>query len=524
MSEALTVFFKPEDASTFPRGICVAGRSHATVEYVKTQGYVERRGERSVTTSHFMYGGMYGIGKLCVPQSATMFLMDAIVKDFSVGVYMALTENKPYGKPMRLYIDYDFTFSDLEGKERLWEVAERAQQEELARFFPGVNPASSFFDAMVLASGAKKCEDGYKCGVHVIFQNVFVDVDMALYITSAIINRLEAEARMASEPMGIWAKRIDQAVYADGRGLRMPWQLKTTKCRACDGEGTKRGCHACSAGVIIDTSASMYAPVYTCKGVACRREAIACQRDTPTVELMMAASIRAVVRDTPSEGFVLYPGHPPLPSLVAKRGAAVNGVKQFGVVMSGDVHSTHEELLMPADPRFGALLSAIRRAHDMYTNIQIQKAVVKARGFAVAVQGPGACFCLNYGKDHNKQRVKFFVTIGGVTQYCHCRCDIVRPSGKRCRDFASERFALLDGERRVLFPGVATSSQLTAESMIRPPVAASVDTSNIDSDIVKACLTAPSATAGSSETLQSMTPMEKATLFASSKARFLKRK
>lgn len=523
MAGTPSVFFTPVDASEFPRSVCVSDRSHATVEYLKQNGYIEKRGVQSNNLSHLMYGGMYGLGKLCVPQSSTLFLADAIVKDFAMGVYMALTENKPYGKPMKFYIDYDFSFTTLDGKDRLWEVVERVQQEELARFFPEVLPTSSFFDAMVLACGAKRTEDGYKAGVHVIFQNVFVDVDMALYITSAIIHRLETELRMADEPIGIWNKRIDQCVYADGRGLRWAWQLKTKKCVACDGGGTKRGCTVCFAGTVIDTSASMYTPQYVCcGGVECKRQVVDCKRETPTVELLLAASIRNVTRDTPSPGFTLYAGHPPLPTLVVKRGAAANGVKQFGVVMSGDTKtSTNEELLQPFDPRFAAIASAVRRVHDMYADISIQKIVVKSRSFAVAVQGPGSCYCMNYGMDHNKQRVKFYVTSGGVTQYCHCKCDVVRPSGKKCKDYASEKFMLLEGERALLFPASFSVKPSTAE--VSEPLASTVDLSGIDSEVLKACLVTPSPKVYT-EYLQSLTPIEKATLFANSKSRFSKKK
>ena len=462
----MDLFSVPESPSSFRRNVLVVGREHAIVEFAKSNNFIEKRGSKSTgTTSHHMYGGIYGLGRLCVPQAETRRLAEAVVRDFSYGVYSALTENKPHGIPTRFYIDYDFMFATLaeaRDAEKLWLHVLAVQQEELAGFFPDQVESSGFFDCMVLSGGLIETTNPmapYKAGVHVIFQRVFVTVDMALYITAHIIHRLEREYRGSADE-GAWAKRIDQNVYAEGRGLRWAWQLKTKSCQRCKGAGYKSGCTSCGNGEIIDENASMYVPVYMCRGVfTLTREAVACRRDTPTIELLIASSIRAVSCTEPSYGFTLYPGHLPLP--VFKRNVSV--------APCGDATRqtrSSDDLVLKTDDRFALISVAVRRMHKEYAGIEIQKIAIRAKGFAVAVLGIGSCYCMNYGKDHSKQRVNFFVGRYGVTQSCYCKCDVVRSSGVRCREYTSPKAALTALELHKLFPAAKASSASASASAL----------------------------------------------------------
>lgn len=501
MHASQKVFFTPASASTFRTAATLASRSPAVVDYAKSNFFVDKKAAGAKPPSHFMYGGMYGLGKLFVPQDRTEALADAIVKDFVVGTYSALTENKPLGAPMRLYIDFDFSFASLDDREAMWKDVEVIMQEEVSKFFPDVDPTDGMFDAVILASGAKRIGEFYKAGIHVVYQNLFVDVNMALYITSALICRLEDE-HLYGDPVGAWAKRIDQCVYADEppRGLRWAWQFKTKPCENCGDavDAARRGCSMCWCGVAIDKTASMYAPVYFLRrGTDCVRDIVSgCTRERPSVEMLMAASIRAVERSEPSAGFVLYPGHPPLPKLSVKRNAEGGG-KQVSLSLMGATPAG-EQLLM-TDPRFGAVADAIQAVHPMYASISIQKVVQKAKGYAVAVQGKGSCYCMNYGKDHNKQRVKFFITASGVTQYCHCRCDVVRPSGKMCKDYASDRFPLSRAVLGLLFPDAVAKARFVMSD-------SDVDVSKIESEVVATCMQSRLDPSLFTENIRNMTP------------------
>jgi hypothetical protein len=462
----MNVFFTPEDPRMFPRGVSLHGRRLAVLDLCKARQFIEKRGHStSGTTSHLMYGGLYGLGKLAVPQTATRDLAEAIVQDFSVGDYMALTENKPHGSPMRLYIDFDFALSSrAEASQRMWENVEGVMQEEVAKFFPEKDTGSSFFDCLILCSGlvanAADPIHPFKAGIHVVYQHIMVDVNMALYITAHIIHRLET-CYLGSMDAGIWSKRVDQNVYAEGRGLRWAWQFKSKKCARCNGEGRKAACSSCEFGEAIDLDASMYSPLYMCRYAKdIVREAVDCDRAIPTVAMLMASSIRAVCVTEPSSGFVLYSGHLPLP--VFKRKTAGTAA----LMISGDTAAgkKSEDLLDTSDPRFAAIAAAVRSVHARYADVGIQKIATRAVGFAVAVMGPGSCFCMNYGQDHRKQRVSFFVGKQGVTQSCYCKCPTMRESGKLCRDYQSEKFPLQARVMQVLFP-LAVKRTLDAEDV-----------------------------------------------------------
>ena len=485
---SIQLFSVLERVSSFRRNVLVMGREHAVVEFAKRNNFIEKKGSKTASggsTSHHMYGGLYGLGRLCVPQAETRALAAAIVNDFSYGVYSALTENKPAGLPTRFYIDYDLSFSSLGEAadfEKLWLLVEAVQQEELAKFFPAqVEEKPDFFDCMVLSGGLIETKDAlkpFKAGVHVIFKHVFVTVDMALYITAHIIHRLERDY-LGTADSGAWAKRIDQNVYAEGRGLRWAWQLKTKPCPRCNGAGFKAECSSCRTGEVIDERASMYTPVYTCSGVySLRREPVPPCRDSPTVELLLACSLRAVSCLEPSHGFTLYPGHLPLPVFTRGGGAG----KHPSVAPSGDRATSArntEDLLPKADERFAVIAAAVKRVHREYASIEIQKIKTHAYGFAVAVLGIGSCFCMNYGKDHAKQRVSFFVGRAGVTQSCYCKCDVVRDSGIRCRDYKSAKTPLTEAETAKLFPAAvlkktATSAAAAAAVLATESVARTV--------------------------------------------------
>jgi hypothetical protein len=411
-------------------------------------------------------------------------LAASVVADFDVGIYWGLTENKPRDSPVRMYIDYDYimNMNSLAAESRRWDDVERIQMEEVMRFFPDVPSTSDLFQATVLASGAtrvdKPLEAGgdYKAGIHVVFSNLCVTVDMALYITAAIIQRLEREQMFVDDAPGLWTKRVDQAVYADGRGLRWAWQLKTTQCPYCVATtGLRDRCrNLCSNGTMVDKTSSMYTPVYALDGT-CKRTTIECRRDSPTVELLMLSSIRGREASVASaDGFVLYAGHPPLPRLMTKRSKAADGVSGGGgtvsVAFSGDTGGAaagRQELVLYTDARFEVITKVVQRMHDAYQRIAVQKIVVKPKpkGYTVAVTGEGSCFCMNYGKDHRAQRVKFYIGPLGIVQECWCKCDVVRtPNNVRCKDFKSKPFTLSDAEKAVLFPQATPARKYVVEA------------------------------------------------------------
>ena len=53
-------------------------------------------------------------------------------------------------------------------------------------------------------------------------------------------------------------------------------------------------------------------------------------------------------------------------------------------------------------------------------------------------------FCMNVMKEHNNAGIYFQINKSGVCQRCFCKCDTVegRLTGKRCSEYASQKFLL----------------------------------------------------------------------------------
>lgn len=514
MTNVTSVFFRTAAAGAADMRstvISVTGAHEpAMLDFVRQHGMHRHVAETvdedgNATCSHYMYGGLYSMGKLRVPQgSATAALADAIVRDFHAGKFAALTENKPAGRPMRMYFDYDFD-EPVAPEDAMWDQLERIEKEEVRRFFPATDEeraeglrllreaqalpdsdarkdeavraaklagADGFrpvhdpcFRSMVLASGVAIRENkhgklSYKAGVHTVYQDLFVTVEMALYIASAVLERVERELPAAHEDA--WKLRIDRAVYGKTRGLRWAWQFKAKVCGACcrvtPSGGTtvnRKGCDACYAGMTADVNASMYAPVYYVDG-ACVRTLIPSCRDAPKRELLLAASIRYVNRDEPTEGFVVYPGAARIPDLKLKHKTKNTVVvDEPGDAEARRAAASRNEAVARHDVRFQAVEAAIKRHHAMYKDVSIRAVVRSSTGrwYRAFVKGKGAGYCQNLGRDHYRATVKFIVKPRGVQQMCLCKCDTAegRVSKKRCMDYEGPCKPLLDGEKRVLF-------------------------------------------------------------------------
>ena len=112
--------------------------------------------------SHYMYGGLHGLGTVCVPWTRPDMaaLCGAVVEDWAVGVLWTLTENKPPAPaPMRMYFDLDMQFANMQqvqAMEDAWPAVAKAIIQEIHRFYPGVTD-TRFLRALVLASGVRKC-------------------------------------------------------------------------------------------------------------------------------------------------------------------------------------------------------------------------------------------------------------------------------------------------------------------------------------------------------------------------------
>jgi hypothetical protein len=440
---------------------------------VTSNDFIKRGVEKA--PSHYSYGGGT-LGVLCVPQGLpTENLANAVVADFAMGRYSMLTEVKPHGtRPMRFYMDLDMKAPDLSSfDEDQFRLFEQMVLAEVRRFFPEDSPLA-MFEALVLSSGVREVDlpdgggRGFKAGVHFVFQNLYVGVAEALDISSALIAAAEQKFPGAD---GKWRDTIDQAVYGEARGLRWAWQFKSAPCPTCcieseDGrrKPNMKGCACCHRGQIPDTGESMYSPLYFLGGDGVRRASG--KRFQPTVDLLMAASIRAEEVAEPTPGFRVYEGAPARPVLKTARKVSASGVgTPYRAVQDGDAEAKRaaaKGTFVPGDtPAARAVLAAIRRSNPKYKDLEVSSITrfESGRGYKACAKGFGSKFCQNVNRDHGKSSVRFIVSAKGTVQECFSKnqtCD-GRLTGKPCCQFKSKLTPLLEGEEYALFGTRATT-------------------------------------------------------------------
>jgi hypothetical protein len=406
--------------------------------------------------SHYSYGGG-AIGVVDIPLGLpTESLAQAVCDDTRAGIHTACmwTENKPDGfSPM--YMDLDIKLPPgAPPPTDTWfaEFETRAVLEEVRKFWPARDVHDPVFRVLVLASGLRIKDDGScKAGVHLVWQHLMVDVDMAVTLASAVTARAEAEW---PEAPGVWADRVDHRVYARGKGLRWAWQFKSTPCTKCAGVAAARRTHECCVtGKVPDFTESMYYPVYYLNGDGSRTALRDC-RAAPTAELLMAASIRSSASDAPTDGFVLYAGRAP-PRIIK---TSCGGAK---VVVASGAHVTRSGVPVEVtSPEARQLLAMVRGYHTMYANTTLASVTRAAHGryYRVEVDGPGAAYCLNMRGDHRSRHVYFYVDATGIVVQCHCGCATVRAGGVKCSEFKGEKRPLAQVARACLFPDPSSST------------------------------------------------------------------
>lgn len=468
------VFFDARERGLPPNACAAKGSRPCVLQFVTGNGFALASARKraaagatapacSAAASHYMYGGLQGLGCIAVPLHATRELALAVVRDWSAGTLWTLTENKPVDSCMRMYLDIDLVFNNaaqVVAAQENWVAIAAAVHAEVVRFYDArcEEVTARTFQALVLASGVRIQRDApagvyARAGLHIVFPSLYVSVEQAVFIASAIIGRLDTDGVKcgSDEP---WERKVDRAVYGDKRGLRWAWQVKDRPCPACCGLATTAPCAGCGrSGRVPDATASMYTPrcrIDGASGAVVDADVLMALRE-PVVEAMMEASIRGGDAQPETPGWTLYPGHPAL--------AVVRTTRKGEVVVEDGQQRRRktdvEELF--SGPKKTALEGIVRRMHAMYKGINVSKVVARVLGpaqrlgYDVCVTGHGSSFCQNKNDDHSKSRIKFWVTAQGARQQCWSR---KTPQGAAapCTRFASHTVPLTPSELAVLFP------------------------------------------------------------------------
>lgn len=307
----------------------------------------------------------------------------------------------------------------------------------------------------------------HKDGVHMIWPDIIVNQTQALYIRESLIYKLSEVfgERREEEGFNSWNDVVDEGVYGDrSGGLRMIGCRKADKCNLCFDRKSKvkksnSNCN-CDSGH-FHTSRT-YWPEYYCNnnGIMTRELSDKLKTllsgDDKYEELMKLTSIRSWSSETTKEYNPPNTIPVPLPqikSTTTKR--RLNGQIVFPQRQHDEdkkaLSSMRRKILFDRDHPWKELFQElIRSSFNYHKNIVVKNIYSLPQSkskksnhpsYIITVEGEGSSYCMNLRNNHKSNTVWFWLTSEFIVQKCFCRCDVVRQSGIKCKDFVSRKVA-----------------------------------------------------------------------------------
>lgn len=463
--------------------------------------------------THFVYGGVLG-GILLAPPTHGSKFHTALVTDFHNGVYFGVSENKT---PLwAAYVDLDFKCV-LSARAVVW-VA-RICHMVVASHFPTAHRMDTRCIVCTGSSVSKRLPKTAKTGLHIVWCNVVVDMtrqvrlayamrvmlhnflggaphtvprpdDMVPGSTPCRTDPVDPPPDPKALPQGGWKDVVDMAVYAPGRGLRLPYCPKIVKCHrkaSCvhsperrRASGRFERCPCCRDGKAPDLEASTYVPAFmvlapevgggSAEVLVPTQHMSTNSRFAASATLLALCSIRRPKATLPSPGFT-----PPLPmqevpdsvwheARCAPSGAWLGDVKRpcprftyTGVLPVGP--SVH-----PGTPAFVVVSLVVRTAFPRFSAVPVHSVTtyLDAEGrtqlyqvhTAASSANKQAHACANVAAPHSKSTVHFIIhgKGGAVEQRCTCKKSREGLSGKTCFQYKSPQVHLPADIYAALFP------------------------------------------------------------------------
>jgi hypothetical protein len=309
---------------------------------------------------------------------------------------------------------------------------------------------------------SERNKDGLlKHGVHIILPEVKVQIEQALIMREALVERLRMEygvknAQLA--PMG-WSDVVDNAVYGTGRGLRMYGANKTIKCPDCRLRKDQNDCvrNNCNGKIDIGRPHLLHS-VYVDGKRSAKHEQ---QYKLHAGHVIRKTSIRTV-QEQSVPGWGRYTGCPSygdsLKTTVDKAGNTVHDIKSRDPIFRSDVKLKSPHMSDITDPDVIAIFEKHirKRFVSQYKNLRVIGIKKTGSGFYfISVGGEGQHFCLNKmpPSDHTSNTIYFQCTREGICARCRCPKLTTESRAKgMCRDFCSTIRPLSQSEVDTLFP------------------------------------------------------------------------
>lgn len=439
----------------------------------------------------------WGGGKFRVPDQDYDEFLQLYAEDIIAGAKLYISEQR--SSVFKMHIDLDLLYEhgrNMPSRTELVEMCVLIQQ-QVKRFYDTKNLDPNTFSMIILTTKTKRIiinertaaseEDyvfGTKAGVHLIFNNLFVDTDKALTIRETLLCKLSERYPDIGGGIKPWTDILDHLVYVSN-GLRMAYSSKAEICPSC--RGMRRGnaaisaCARCGSRMYgkIDTGRS-YDPMYyiNSEGVIDEEHSRILRNN---VFLTVAStSIRCPSTQKPTGYWIPYPGAPFYDQALLHKKRRHNdtnksGAKQDATASSSLAAGSKKRKRQDINDECGelALLIApaqaiVRKYHKAYAHVQV-KNITRNKNrtvYTIYVDGEGSTFCLNLknqsglgGSTHRGKRIYFVLDRGGVFVRCGCKCDTTtdRLYGP-CKNFRGLKQRLSMPVKKPFFPDASDFS------------------------------------------------------------------
>jgi len=341
-----------------------------------------------------------------------------------------------------------------------------------------------------------------KTGVHLIWPNVFVDSETALFVRSAWIQYFENKYGMR-HAVNIWEDVFDRSVY-EKNGLRMVGSSKLENCTSCNGKPSKtvtcpidqcdgtgkydinhvyrihdvldRECRSGRESKLRggkDSAAKLYKG---CKIVKRHQPGTPLERKIKSYFEIQNTSIRekngcvitkheqpdwfddsffqdeidnhkSVFKPTPTERKFRRGLLESAAENVA--GAAREGISRLPRLPKNDsrVHVIQQWLKKHDLPE-------THRLPDVYRNTEVVDVTMRnGENYPYFFVRTDSLFCLNKGGEHSHNNIYFLINERGMYQKCFCQCETTE--GRKfgmCRDYKSSPYQIPDAVLKELYP------------------------------------------------------------------------
>lgn len=435
--------------------------------------YIKKGDSRPYT--HLLLDG----GKLHISPALTQMFYDKYARDLKNKQKLYICETKT--EIFKMFCDLDFFEDeplDLETIKKYTRVIQEAVK--------CMYSAEHFEHAKLIVCTTESKEVDVngamyiKTGVHLLWTGgVHVDKENALILRKAMIQLLEK--RFGSrEVYNPWSDVVDETVFKEN-GLRMVGSRKMSKCKVCKGKvGAVCTNEKCERGKVDE--GRVYWPVVVLDSNLDEDEVFLSEINTNLKRLVRETSIALHASSTTDSGsssedsesprlgrntepkvtpFTTFPvwfnNSSDMDKKMRREKQKKKKVQPPGTEERDIMSKIHKTRIDPEDQRLAKLNTFCKRvmpgvfAKANIIDLYLCEGDDKTEFYLATLD---TNFCMNIGREHNSNRVYYYINTNAVYQKCFCTCDTLegRMFGEKCMDFRSSGRELNNIIRYLLFP------------------------------------------------------------------------